>query len=367
MKSVSVALAAHLAQSATTLATCWKLKRRDGVVLGFTEHDLDIVFDLGPYDANDSDGAVTYSASNAYARASISSSAEFNVDDLDIVGVLDSAAITAPDIRAGRYDFAEVKIFEVNWADLSQGPLKLRRGDIGEITVKDGAFVGELRGLLQRYAQPIGDLYGPACRVDLGSTKCGVRADPPVWQPFTAYSLRQARDGVTGSVVKPTVFNDRHFVCTTAGVSASGEPAWNTTLGGTTNDGAAVWTAIQALTIEATVAAVVNNREFSIDYLGSASEQLLTGGLVTFLDSVSPTPANVNLKKEVKLYAISPPTVILTEPMPFTVAIGDPLTITAGCAKTVAACRDLFDNIENYRGEPYIPGNDLLFKTPDAR
>ena len=46
MKTVSPELAAHLAGAALTLATCWKIERRDGAILGFTSHDRDLVFDL---------------------------------------------------------------------------------------------------------------------------------------------------------------------------------------------------------------------------------------------------------------------------------------------------------------------------------
>jgi hypothetical protein len=51
MKSISPALAARLASGTTTLALCWKLTRRDGVVLGFTDHDRDIAFDGVVYEA----------------------------------------------------------------------------------------------------------------------------------------------------------------------------------------------------------------------------------------------------------------------------------------------------------------------------
>jgi hypothetical protein len=34
MKAISTAHAQHLAGEVTTLATCWKITRRDGVVLG---------------------------------------------------------------------------------------------------------------------------------------------------------------------------------------------------------------------------------------------------------------------------------------------------------------------------------------------
>ncbi|MFQ6016787.1 MAG: DUF2163 domain-containing protein [Kiloniellaceae bacterium] len=365
MKSVSSGLAAHLGQAATSLATCWKVKRTDGTILGFTEHDRDLTIDLA-----DGDGPLTYAAATGYTRTGIKTGADLKVDNLDVLGVLDSAAITAADIRAGRYDFAEVKIFLVNWRDLAQGALKLRRGKIGEVSIRDDAFVAELRGLAQLYAQQVVELTTPACRADLGDARCQVRLDPPVWQPLTAYTARQARDAATGAVVKPTTFNDRHFRCVTAGTSASGEPAWNLGLGGSpsdqTNDGSVVWEPIQALTIEANVASVVDNRTFTIDYTGDAAEALLTGGLITFLDTVSPTPPNAGLKREVKQYSVSPPTVTLFLPMPFDVQAGDPVTIRAGCDKQLATCRDAFDNIDNFRGEPHVPGNDLLFKTPDA-
>ena len=36
---------------AMTLARCWRLTRKDGVVLGFTDHDRDILFDGVTYAA----------------------------------------------------------------------------------------------------------------------------------------------------------------------------------------------------------------------------------------------------------------------------------------------------------------------------
>jgi len=43
MRSLPDALAAHLAEGVTTLCHCWRLTRRDGLVLGFTDHDRDLV------------------------------------------------------------------------------------------------------------------------------------------------------------------------------------------------------------------------------------------------------------------------------------------------------------------------------------
>ena len=378
MKSVTGAFDTHLALATTTLATCWKVKRIDGRIFAFTDHDIDL-----PIDLSDGDGALTYKAATGYVRTEIATSGRFNVDDLEVLGVLDSAAITVEDIRGGRYDFAEIKIFLVNWTKISDGPLKLRRGHMGNMTRREETFVAELHGLTQRYIQEVVGLYSAGCRADLGDQPgpspslhgCKVQLDPPTWAASLNAALRLDRDAAAladvGSptpvnVVKPSTFNDRHFQCTTAGQTGASEPSWNLTIGGTTSDGSAVWTTIQALTIEANVATVNSNREFTIDYTGDASEALLTGGLCTFLDTISPSPNNAGLKKEVKQYSVSPPTIVLFLPMPFDIQVGDPVTITAGCDKTLATCRDTFDNILNFRGEPYVPGNDLFFRTPDA-
>ena len=41
-------------------------------------------------------------------------------------------------------------------------------------------------------------------------------------------------------------------------------------------------------------------------------------------------------------------------------ALGDAFTVTAGCDKRLATCRDRFANALNFRGFPHIPGNDFV-------
>ena len=48
--------------------------------------------------------------------------------------------------------------------------------------------------------------------------------------------------------------------------------------------------------------------------------------------------------------------------MPNAIAGGDQFTIVAGCDRTHTTCRDKFSNILNFRGEPYIPGQDFVLK-----
>ena len=59
-KAAVTAFAQRLADEVTTLVTCWKITRRDGAVLGFTDH----VRGLGV------DG-ITYRAASGYTRMAI--------------------------------------------------------------------------------------------------------------------------------------------------------------------------------------------------------------------------------------------------------------------------------------------------------
>lgn len=165
MKTISNSLAAHIVGEVTTLATCWKLTRRDGAILGFTEHDADIVVD-----------SITYKAASGFSPSAIQNTASLSVDNLDIEGMLSESSITEADILAGRYDFAEIEIFMVNYNDISAGKLKLRRGWLGEVTLEKQQFIAEVRGLTQRLSQTIGELFSPSCRASFGDSRCKIDA-----------------------------------------------------------------------------------------------------------------------------------------------------------------------------------------------
>ena len=59
-------------------------------------------------------------------------------------------------------------------------------------------------------------------------------------------------------------------------------------------------------------------------------------------------------------------TVTLREPPPHPLSPGGRIEISEGCDKNFATCRDRFANSVNFRGEPYLPGNDLLTRYPGA-
>lgn len=189
MKATSAALKAHNAQGATTLVTCWKVTRRDGAVFGFTEHVRDLPV-----------SGVTYQAATGFSASAIRTTAALNVDNLDVEGKLDAAGITEADLLAGRWDFAEIHVFEVNYADLTMGIRKLRRGYLGEVKRGRAGFVVELRGLTQKLAQQFGRVYTATCNADLGDARCAVALAPlTVTGALTAAaSGRQFTDSARG-------------------------------------------------------------------------------------------------------------------------------------------------------------------------
>jgi uncharacterized phage protein (TIGR02218 family) len=164
MRSIPTALAAHIAGEVTTLATCWRIKRQDGIVLGFTTHDR-------PLRIN----GVVYRAAGGFVPSTMESSSGLDVDNLDIEGILADAALSRADLLAGRYDLAEVEIFLVNWAAPSAGAVMLKTGLLGDAVLKDVDFTVEVRGLSQLLQADIGEVYSPECRANLGDHRCKVR------------------------------------------------------------------------------------------------------------------------------------------------------------------------------------------------
>lgn len=163
MKAISTELKEHIASEVSSLATCWKITRKDGVVMGFTSHDTQLEID-----------GLTYRAQTGITPTAVQTNSSLAVDNLEVEGMLSDDSIREADLNAGLYDFAELEVFMVNYADLSMGKMQLRRGWIGEVTFGAGQFVAEVRGLTQKLSQRIGDVFSPQCRAVFADTKCGV-------------------------------------------------------------------------------------------------------------------------------------------------------------------------------------------------
>lgn len=176
MKQISTALHAHLDGGATTLCWCWRLTRRDGTKLGFTDHDRDVSFD-----------ATTFEAAAGFSASEMRDSVGLSVDNLEVTSALSSERLSEADLVAGLYDDARVEIFRVNWAAPEQRVL-MRSGSLGEVRRGAGAFAAEVRGLAHYLQQPKGRLYQFACDADLGDYRCTVDLDADGFRGWGAIS-----------------------------------------------------------------------------------------------------------------------------------------------------------------------------------
>jgi len=191
------ALQDHLATGATHLCHCWAVTRRDGVTLGFTDHDLALVFD-----------GIRFAPETGLNARALASTTGLSVNNTDAIGALSSAAINEADITAGRYDGAAVRIWLVRWDDVAQRDLKFA-GTLGEITRAKGSFQAELRGLTESLNQPQGRSYLTQCSAVLGDARCTMRTDDPAYQ-FSGQAFA-IHDGITFRFAGQGMFNDRWF------------------------------------------------------------------------------------------------------------------------------------------------------------
>lgn len=162
MTAYSEAFLAHLAREVTTLCHCWRVARKDGAVLGFTDHDRPLLV-----------AGVTFEPQSGFTASEARDSLGLSADAADVEGALSSEAIREEDIAAGRYDGATVDTLLVNWRAPAQHAL-LRSATIGKIVRQDGRFSVELQSLSAKLDQRSGRYFGKTCDAELGDQRCGV-------------------------------------------------------------------------------------------------------------------------------------------------------------------------------------------------
>ena len=196
MRTLPTALAAHLSGDATTMCHCWRVTRRDGVVLGFTEHDHDLSF-----------GGTDFLAASGFQAADSEAASGLSVEAGEVTGGFSNAAISEADVVAGRYDGASVEVYQVNWQAPAQHVL-LRVQEIGDVTRAGGAFRAELRRMTHRLDQVQGRIYGRRCDAMLGDGRCKVNLDSPAYRREGAVAavLGETRLRVTGLDAAATGF-----------------------------------------------------------------------------------------------------------------------------------------------------------------
>ena len=156
---------AWFAQSLETVATFWRVERRDGVALGFASHDRDLWFD-----------GLLHHAAPGMVPSAIRRTIAVEPDSAEMQGALDHAAIRAEDLAAGRFDGAAVRVGLVDWE--SGESEVLFAGTIGNVGQQGERFTAELLSAKAELERELIPRTAPTCRAAFcgpGCTLSGAR------------------------------------------------------------------------------------------------------------------------------------------------------------------------------------------------
>ncbi len=170
MNSFNESLGKHFSSLATSICHCWIVTRNDGLKLGFTDHDNELLIE-----------GVTCRAISGFQPTQASQQLGLSVDDQQIEGVLDGDFLTEDDLLAGLYDNASVAVWMVNWNAPTER-YHSRLAFLGEVSQKDGMFEAELRGLTSVLEKTVGRTYSQQCDATLGDGRCTVDLSVPQYK-----------------------------------------------------------------------------------------------------------------------------------------------------------------------------------------
>lgn len=180
-----------------TIARAWAISRADGMVLGFTDHDLPITFE-----------GITFRPDSGLSAKAVVQGAGLSVDNTEAVGALSDSAITEQDLMAGHWDSADVRLWDVNWSTPEDRRLTFR-GRLGEVSRSGGAFRAELRGLSEPLNRAQGRVYHPRCSAELGDSACRFNVNAIGYS--TEAQVRSEQDGQRLVLAGAQEFDARWF------------------------------------------------------------------------------------------------------------------------------------------------------------
>lgn len=180
-----------------TVATWWRIWRRDGVAIAFTTHDRDLWF-----------GGLNHRAAPGLTPAAIRLSGSVSDDGTDVEGALAHDCISEVDLAAGRYDNATVEIGAVCWETLKSRTLY--RGTIETVGRDGNAFSAALVSAKAALAVDSVPRSSPTCRARFCDRGCGLS---PARYTHRAAVVATAGERLSFDVDDPALF-------------ASGELRW---------------------------------------------------------------------------------------------------------------------------------------------
>lgn len=162
MRTIPDAFAARLAAGGTQFAHAWVLKRTDGVTMGFTDHDQDILVE-----------DIKCIAATGLDAKDFTTEIGLAPGGGEVMGALQAASLSEVDIVGGAYDGAEVRLYLCD-CETPYDAVLLDTFTIGEIKRDEMSFVAELRGIAHKLSEELGRSYQQRCDADFGDARCGI-------------------------------------------------------------------------------------------------------------------------------------------------------------------------------------------------
>lgn len=221
--------------------------------------------------------------------------------NLEMLGVYQSGLFTQTDVLAGLWDYAEYEVFVACWSNTDLGELLLDKGNLSDFKDYGTFFNAEGRGLIARLSNEVDQVTQRHCRVkEFRDSTCGHTAST-VTISATAYNIEETSIQPDGSY----------------------DPS-----------------------------------DTSIIVMGFAGnvppENYYANGKMLFQDG-----ANEGVSREIAYSSADlgggTIDIQLKRPFPYSMAGTETITLIAGCTRTPEDCKK-FSNIENFRGEPFVPG-----------
>ena len=152
---------AFLDRELDTVATFWRIWRRDGVALGFVTHDRDLWF-----------GGILHRAAPGLTPSAIRRTAGFADEGADVEGALAHDCIAESDLAAGRYDGAAIATGAVDWETLENAIFY--RGAIQAVSREGNGFAAELASAKAALAVDPAPRASPTCRARFCGPGCSL-------------------------------------------------------------------------------------------------------------------------------------------------------------------------------------------------
>lgn len=273
---------------------CWRVKRTlDQEAFYFTDHNRKITFN-----GND------HTPLGAPETSALRKTAAMKEANRELSGPIEATGITAEDIRGGKFRYARVKEYLVDWRYPWLGAYQTAEYIIGEMTCTDETWSASMFSIHHGLVTEAGSVYDRGCSADFGDDVCGIdltgQAPSGKWYRIYGEEIMEVFDQHTFRISSITGYDDGDF-----------DEGWIEFITGV-------------------------NKPFQVQvykYYDSTVHPVY-GDQYTF-----------------ELYLDTP----------YTLAAGDWVIAMMGCKKRFSDCTDADRlNGNNFKGYPHLPGEDAI-------